>query len=1023
VKILPQSKSPEIAISDTLSLVSDTPELPLPASVDTIPVTLLHFSSRDSISLQETKGLLADGRYTEAEIRARDLLATAERVYGPESFEVAKVCEQLALSLVQKGGEMDSEALSLVKRAIEIKGTIFGQESLHVARTLRIEGLINFKAAKYVEAESAFEHALGISKKALGPDNPEVASVLSNLGLVYIREGKLAEAGTFLIQARKSLKKEFGAHSLEVTDVLEREAILYALQLKPVKAEENLRRVLQIRMTLLRPNHPDIARSLTNLAMIYHAKGVMLDPIWLDSSEEFIKRAEEITKSNQVSIKNSQQRARVIANVKQTPEENSRVRAMELDVLARYLQSTGQYTEAKILFERATEKLKKSLGPEHPLVAFVFSELAGLHMEQGEYKKAKLYYERSWGIAKKTNGGRSRDIAASLSGLALANRHLGDASKAVQLNRQALEMVQMDFRNNSFAMSNKNVLSYLAFLHSSSNEYFSSFHDLPSVEKKTIQKVSDIVCATKGLTADIVFERQEVLNNGIDSTAQALSRKLNHTKHVISTRVVVGAGMDTTLYIGELDSLMKVSDIQEEELARRIASHKKEDYEKVSAKRIAALLPENTALVEFLRYDYSHLNPEAIIPQYIAVVLDASNEPAIVELGEASALDSLIDNYRNHFVHFSQTGLQPSTADAKAYRALSEALYNKCWRPLEKYLTGKREVLIAPDGGLNLVSFAGLMDSDGVYLIEKLAVHYLSAGRDIIRLQDTPALGTGLLAFGDPDYDAPVDERLSQRIAVSDVSKNTNYYAVTHNLRSGCGAINQLTVPPLPGTRAEVERIVETWEQGTKEPVVEYFGADASEKEFKANAHGKRVIHLATHGFFLEGACNDVGEKTGLRSAGNGTMLDSTFSEEDPLLQSGLLLAGSNLHGEGSDKKGAEDGVLTAYEVAGMDLTGTGLVVLSACETGLGAVQDGEGVYGLRRAFQLAGARTVISALWSVSDEATAEILGNLYQHSTESIPDRLRELQLQAIARIRSRHEPDHPFNWAAFVALGDWR
>jgi CHAT domain-containing protein len=140
-------------------------------------------------------------------------------------------------------------------------------------------------------------------------------------------------------------------------------------------------------------------------------------------------------------------------------------------------------------------------------------------------------------------------------------------------------------------------------------------------------------------------------------------------------------------------------------------------------------------------------------------------------------------------------------------------------------------------------------------------------------------------------------------------------------------------------------------------------------------------------------------------------------------LLSGLFLAGANLHGEGADDLGAEDGILTAEEVTAMNLDGTQLVVLSACETGLGEVKSGEGVYGLRRPFQMAGARTVISALWPVSDEVTAEMMSRLYERKDESLPEIIRQLQLETITALRSQNRVDHPFSWAAFIAVGDWR
>jgi CHAT domain-containing protein len=209
---------------------------------------------------------------------------------------------------------------------------------------------------------------------------------------------------------------------------------------------------------------------------------------------------------------------------------------------------------------------------------------------------------------------------------------------------------------------------------------------------------------------------------------------------------------------------------------------------------------------------------------------------------------------------------------------------------------------------------------------------------------------------------------------------------------------------------------VKSWKDESKEPVRSYTGPQASEERFKAEGPGSRVIHLATHGYYLQKDCNPTVE---VRSG----FENPRFVGENPLLLSGLALAGANLHGKGANVEGAEDGILTAYEVAAMDLEGTEMVVLSACETGLGTVEEGEGVYGLRRAFLMAGARTVVSALWSVPDKTTAEMMGKLYEESDRPIYERVRELQLKRIQQFRKQHQPDHPLSWGAFIVVGDPR
>jgi CHAT domain-containing protein len=329
-------------------------------------------------------------------------------------------------------------------------------------------------------------------------------------------------------------------------------------------------------------------------------------------------------------------------------------------------------------------------------------------------------------------------------------------------------------------------------------------------------------------------------------------------------------------------------------------------------------------------------------------------------------------------------------------------------------------VFVAPDGDLNSISFAGLLDENGRYLVDRFAFHYLSAGRDLARLAKQGESGQGLLALGDPDYDAVGSSAGAPPVAVGAALAQIGYYH-TRNVRSGCERLKGVSVPALPGTRREVELVASKWNRASKEPASVYFGSDASEERLKAESSGKRVIHLATHGYFLGDVCQPDVPGSAFDGSGIGGVWE--FVGENPLLLSGLFLAGCNLRGACADSMGIEDGILTAYEVSAMNLEGTDLVVLSACETGLGDVKQGEGVYGLRRAFQMAGARTVVSSLWAVPDEATADMMSGLYERRAASIPDTMRRMQLQKIRDLRRHRKADHPYTWAGFIATGDWR
>ena len=408
---------------------------------------------------------------------------------------------------------------------------------------------------------------------------------------------------------------------------------------------------------------------------------------------------------------------------------------------------------------------------------------------------------------------------------------------------------------------------------------------------------------------------------------------------------------------------------------------------------------------EFYRYNHSHANPDSTTGAYLALIISEKKDPGVFNLGGASYIDSLVSDYRKHMLFMSDKRIKANDHDQWKYDRINKVLYEKVWHPIESFIGKNDLVLISPDGALNMISFAGLKDDTGKYAVEKYAIHYLSSGRDVLRFNIDTEVGKGLFALGDPDYDASVSERLAL------LSKPKDVYAeaipdASRNIRSTSKEFSNLIVCPLPWTRTEIESIVNSWKECTGEPAISCLGVKASEERFKTESPGKRIIHLATHGYYLEhGLAGNLWEDKYNR--------DTVPMSEHPLLRAGLFFAGGNLHGEGADWAGIEDGILTAYEVSAMNFTGTELVVLSACETAPGEVKCGEGVYGLRRAFQMAGARAIVSALWPISDKRTSEIMKNLYNREGRILPEQVRKLQLDLIQDLRARGENDHPFSW----------
>jgi CHAT domain-containing protein len=296
-------------------------------------------------------------------------------------------------------------------------------------------------------------------------------------------------------------------------------------------------------------------------------------------------------------------------------------------------------------------------------------------------------------------------------------------------------------------------------------------------------------------------------------------------------------------------------------------------------------------------------------------------------------------------------------------------------------LTGShRQLLISPDGALNLLPFEALRDEQGRYALDRYQISYLTSGRDLLRLRTARASQSGPVIVADPAYGDPA-------------APGSRPSGAAH--RRSLTSVDDLAsawFAPLRGTALEAQRIKPFLAGAT------VMTAERATRLAVSQVRAPRVLHIATHGFFVE---------------------DSNRRIPNPLLRSGLALAGANLKPQ-HDAGAAREGILTALEASNLDLWGTQLVTLSACDTGIGEIRNGEGVYGLRRAFFLAGAETVVMSLWPVSDYATRDLMTGYYAALEQGLGrgEALRRAKLAMFAR-KGRQ---HPFYWASFSQAGAW-
>ncbi|MEW5725302.1 MAG: CHAT domain-containing protein, partial [Thermodesulfobacteriota bacterium] len=527
-------------------------------------------------------------------------------------------------------------------------------------------------------------------------------------------------------------------------------------------------------------------------------------------------------------------------------------------------------------------------------------------------------------------------------------------------------------------------------------------------DREARRQVLDVWLRRKGVILEAQKRYQEALVYSDDPQAQAVFQDLARVRARLSKLAFSPPGKDLEAYRKQIADLEKEKDRLEAELARLSQAFAEQgEKRRADAARVAAALPPGTLLLEFGRikpFDYKATGVKSRWgpARYLAFVLPAggADQIGLVDLGPAEPIDQAITDFKQAVA--DTRDLEGQKASAAAGR-----LHDLVFARLKPELGRTTEIFISPDGQLNLIPFEVLRGPDGRYLIEDYTFYYLASGRDVLGFgRRTDEAGPSLL-MGGPDYDlsGPAMAAQLRGLGLSEGEPLRR----SPDLRG-------LKFSPLPGTLNEVREIADLL--GEDQARV-YTGPQALE-EVLLSVKAPRILHLATHGFFLED--QDLAALAGPR--GLGLMAGDTGPAvhiENPLLRSGLALAGANAALAGEDL-GSSEGLLTAEKVLGLKLRGTDLVVLSACETGAGAVKTGEGVYGLRRAFVQAGTRGLVMSLWAVPDEETRELMVRFYRNVGSGRMNRgqaLRRAALEQMKTARERYGGANPLFWGAFVYL----
>jgi CHAT domain-containing protein len=679
--------------------------------------------------------------------------------------------------------------------------------------------------------------------------------------------------------------------------------------------------------------------------------------------------------------------------------------------------SQGKYAEAEPLYKRSIEISEKALGPDHPDVAAALNNLAELYRAQGKYAEAEPLYKRSLAIWEKALGPDHPYVAGTLNNLAVFNAAQGKNQEALRLSLKANAVEDKVIRDIFSFASERERFLYLGTIQGNRDGFITLCAERLGDTEEGREAVLEYLLARKGLVLDSLLQDAEAARLSNDPGLKDLFEKLRATKNQLAKLALAGPGAEgTDRYRARMEELQEQGEAMEKELARKSSRFRAErETTKIGLTEVSSALTEGSALVEFAKYrsiDFGAKGKESQWGsyRYIACVLKRGEKtPSLISLGEADAIEGKILEYRKALDTCAR-----GEKKAGDLNRLSGELEKLVWSPLIAALGKAKRVYLSPDGELNFVSFAGLKDDKGKYLLEEYDLAYVSSGRDLARVGlKREVSGRTAALFGAPEFEG---RAASEKELL--ITRGGAFRSELASVRYFGG----LKFDPLPGTREEVESIARMT-KGVEIETETNLGVKASEGKVKA-LREPEVLHLATHGFFLpeSGWREEREEKLFVRGFGERTIDMGKWKLENPMHRSGLALSGANLTLAGKGRPEDEDGILTAEEVAGLDLAGTKLAVLSACETGLGEAKGGEGVLGLRRAFVKAGAENLVMALWSVPDVATRDLMESFYgKYLAGQPPDRaLLAAQREVLAGERAAGQEPNPYLWAAFVSSG---
>lgn len=903
-----------------------------------------------------------DGQFDKAEILYIKTIEIRKKSLGENNSDYALSLSNLATLYNDVGKYSLAESLHI--KVLEIRQKIGSETSSEYLTTLNnLANCYNLQG-KYSKAESLFKKVLKIRKETIGEDNLDYAISLNNLAVLYVNQGKYSLAEPLYIETIALKKKLIGSQNLDYALSLSNLAVLYVHQGMYAKAELLQKQALEIRKIILGNKHPDYASSLQNLAAIYVNQKKYSD------AETLYKEALAINE-NLLGI-------------------NHPDYALSLDLLAQLYRDQEKYSDAEPLFLKALKIRKEILGEKNSDYALTLNNLALMYELQDKQSKAEPLFLKVLEIRKEILGENHPDYISSLFFVANFYRIIESNDKAVNYYEQFLNLNHNRMLEDIYSLSEKDLINYIDVNKTLLFSPLSFLNNFP-----TIYPVINNNCfENELLVKNLSLRNNQLVQRKIQKTGNKLLKE--KYEKFITNKIKIGKLNEIVINNRKSDSetLISENEILEKDLIKESATFY--EYKKLMSFKWTDLivkLKSDETTIDLVSFKHHKTN----ILYAAFVIKKDSKYPKFIPLFEEKQLALLLGKDKNQ---------QDSKRIDEQY--LNKQLSELILKPLENELKGISTIYLSLSGLTHQINVAALPINENQTFGQKYKIHILNSPSELMDYKSITfdkKDKLDFLLYGNIDYDK------RNIIPNKDSLDNQDFVNVDEEIkdlqtRSGISNFGYLS-----GTKNEIQNISTLANKGNFKAFI-FEDRNATEESIK-QLDGRTtpfVLHLATHGFFFPDPVIEMSNEFLIEGK------SKVFKTSDnPMMRSGLVFSGANKSwGKVNDNQSGDDGILTASEISNLDLSACELVVLSACETGLGEVKGSEGVFGLQRAFKMAGVKNIIMSLWKVPDAQTAELFDILYSECFAG--KTIHEAFHSAQAKMKAKYSP---YYWAGFVLL----